>query len=126
MPVLFPRTLGSSLSFYFLMRHSHAKEANPLRAAGLKSTPGRRAVLQTLAKAVSPLSPEQIHAKVGSEVCDRARSTAFWNPWGKRVSSSGSFSTGKLYIFPRSPTTITTTSSAGNATPPSSLNIQDH
>jgi len=54
------------------MRHSHAKEANPLRAAGLKSTPGRRAVLQTLAKAVSPLSPEQIHAKVGSGVCDRA------------------------------------------------------
>ena len=72
MPVLFPRTPGTSLSFYSFMRHSHAKEANPLREAGLKSTPGRRAVLQTLAKAVSPLSPEQIHAKVGSEVCDRA------------------------------------------------------
>jgi len=54
------------------MRHSHAKEANPLRQAGLKSTPGRRAVLQTLEKATSPLSPEQIHAKAGSEVCDRA------------------------------------------------------
>ena len=53
------------------MRHAHSKAANPLRQAGLKSTPGRRAVLQVLEKASSPLSPEQIHAKVGSEVCDR-------------------------------------------------------
>jgi Fe2+ or Zn2+ uptake regulation protein len=54
------------------MRHSHAKTASPLREAGLKSTPGRRAVLDILAKSTSPLSPEQIHAKVGSGVCDRA------------------------------------------------------
>ena len=54
------------------MRHSHAKEADPLRQAGLKSTPGRRAVLDILANSTSPLSPEQIHTKVGSEVCDRA------------------------------------------------------
>ncbi|NBR46943.1 MAG: transcriptional repressor, partial [Verrucomicrobia bacterium] len=54
------------------MRHSHPKEADPLRQAGLKSTPGRRAVLDILAKSTSPLSPEQIHAKVGSEICDRA------------------------------------------------------
>ena len=54
------------------MRHSHAKVANPLKESGLKSTPGRRAVLQVLGKTSSPLSPEQIHAKVGSEVCDRA------------------------------------------------------
>lgn len=54
------------------MRHSHAKAANPLKESGLKSTPGRRAVLQVLEKASSPLSPEQIHGKVGSEVCDRA------------------------------------------------------
>ena len=75
MPVpipVFPRTPGVCLSFYSVVRHSHAKAADPLRQAGLKSTPGRRAVLQTLEKATSPLSPEQIHAKVGSEVCDRA------------------------------------------------------
>ena len=54
------------------MRHSHAKAADPLRQAGLKSTPGRRAVLEVLEKTSSPLSPEQIQTKVGSEVCDRA------------------------------------------------------
>ena len=54
------------------MRHSHAKDAEPLRQAGLKSTPGRRAVLEVLARTASPLSPEQIQTKVGSEVCDRA------------------------------------------------------
>ena len=58
--------------FTILMRHSHAQVANPLKESGLKSTPGRRAVLQVLGKTSSPLSPEQIHAKVGSEVCDRA------------------------------------------------------
>ncbi|NBU73455.1 MAG: transcriptional repressor [Bacteroidetes bacterium] len=54
------------------MRHSHAKTANPLRQAGLKSTPGRRAVLDVLTKAAAPLSPEQVFTKVGSKVCDRA------------------------------------------------------
>jgi len=54
------------------MRHRHSAEKDPLRRAGLKSTPGRRGVLQALEKASSPLSPEQILAKVGSEVCDRA------------------------------------------------------
>ena len=54
------------------MRHSHAKTTNPLREAGLKSTPGRRAVLDMLTKASAPLSPEQVFAKVGSKVCDRA------------------------------------------------------
>ena len=54
------------------MRHRHSAEQDPLRRAGLKSTPGRRGVLQALEKASSPLSPEQILAKVGSEVCDRA------------------------------------------------------
>jgi len=54
------------------MRHRHSSEKDPLRRAGLKSTPGRRGVLQALEKASSPLSPEQILAKVGSEVCDRA------------------------------------------------------
>ena len=54
------------------MRHRHSAEKDPLRHAGLKSTPGRRGVLSALEKASSPLSPEQILAKVGSEVCDRA------------------------------------------------------
>ena len=70
--ILFPRTTIISLPFYLPMRHSHAKDAEPLRQAGLKSTPGRRAVLEVLAKTASPLSPEQIQTKVGSEVCDRA------------------------------------------------------
>lgn len=54
------------------MRHSHDKPVDPLRQAGLKSTPGRRAVLGVLEKTSSPLSPEQIQTKVGSEICDRA------------------------------------------------------
>lgn len=54
------------------MRHAHSKEVSPLHQAGLKSTPGRRAVLQVLEKTSTPLTPEQIHARVGSSVCDRA------------------------------------------------------
>jgi Fur family ferric uptake transcriptional regulator len=54
------------------MRHAHTHEVNPLKLAGMKSTPGRRAVLAVLEKAVSPLSPEQIQTRVGSNVCDRA------------------------------------------------------
>jgi Fur family transcriptional regulator, ferric uptake regulator len=69
---LFPRITGLCFPFYFHMRHSHTKATDPLREAGLKSTPGRRAVLQVLEKASAPLSPEQIHSKVGSEICDRA------------------------------------------------------
>ena len=70
--MIFLESCSASLHFTSTMRHSHAKAANPLKESGLKSTPGRRAVLQVLEKASSPLSPEQIHAKVGSEVCDRA------------------------------------------------------
>ena len=58
------------------MPHGHSnptpKGANPLRQAGLKSTPGRRAVLSLLEKTSTPLSPEQIYAKVGTATCDRA------------------------------------------------------
>lgn len=43
-----------------------------LKTAGLKSTPGRRAVLETLAKVNHPLSPEEIHQRVGTKTCDRA------------------------------------------------------
>lgn len=43
-----------------------------LKTAGLKSTPGRRAVLETLTKANRPLSPEEIHQRVGIKTCDRA------------------------------------------------------
>ena len=70
--LIFLESCSASLHFTSTMRHSHAKADNPLKESGLKSTPGRRAVLQVLEKASSPLSPEQIHAKVGSEVCDRA------------------------------------------------------
>ena len=57
-----------------LMPHKHSarKGVNPLRQAGLKSTPGRRAVLSLIEKTSTPLSPEQIYAKVGSATCDRA------------------------------------------------------
>ena len=57
------------------MAHSHASSktsANPLRQAGLKSTPGRRAILKILEKTITPLSPDDIYAKVGSATCDRA------------------------------------------------------
>jgi len=57
------------------MAHSHApstRSGNPLRQAGLKSTPGRRAILKILEKTEAPLSPDQIYAKVGSATCDRA------------------------------------------------------
>ncbi|NDE84742.1 MAG: transcriptional repressor [Verrucomicrobia bacterium] len=43
-----------------------------LKSAGLKSTPGRRAVLETLEKISRPLSPEEIHQRVGLKTCDRA------------------------------------------------------
>ena len=69
---LFSRTTAPGFPTYLPVRHTHTKEGNPLRQAGLKSTPGRRAVLEVLHKASSPLSPEQIHSKVGSEICDRA------------------------------------------------------
>lgn len=70
--LLFPRTLSVKFPFYLEMRHAHSKEVSPLHQAGLKSTPGRRAVLQVLEKTSTPLTPEQIHARVGSSVCDRA------------------------------------------------------
>jgi len=43
-----------------------------LKTAGLKSTPGRRAILETLAKARRPLVPDEIHRRVGNKTCDRA------------------------------------------------------
>jgi len=43
-----------------------------LKTAGLKSTPGRRAVLETLKKVSRPLSPEEIHQRVSPKTCDRA------------------------------------------------------
>ncbi|NCY21273.1 transcriptional repressor [bacterium] len=43
-----------------------------LKTAGLKSTPGRRAILETMAKVRRPLTPEEIHQRVGSKTCDRA------------------------------------------------------
>ena len=57
------------------MAHTHAptpKGGNPLRQAGLKSTPGRRAILKILEKTETPLSPDQIYTQVGSATCDRA------------------------------------------------------
>ena len=54
------------------MRHAHSPDADPLRQAGLKSTPGRRTVLSLLEKTSTPLSPDQIYAKAGSATCDRA------------------------------------------------------
>lgn len=70
--LIFSRISLRFTPIYPLMRLAHAQLANPLKSSGLKSTPGRRAVLQVLAKSTSPLSPEQILAQVGSEVCDRA------------------------------------------------------
>lgn len=54
------------------VRHSHSQKENPLKRAGLKSTPGRRAVLSVLGKVKSAASAEEIHSLVGSEICDRA------------------------------------------------------
>ena len=73
-PILLELRFVNSQSMNF-MAHSHApstRGGNPLRQAGLKSTPGRRAVLSLLEKTSTPLSPEQIYAKVGSATCDRA------------------------------------------------------
>ena len=52
---------------------SHFDEVpHRLKAVGLKSTPGRRAVLEILAKVNRPLSPEEVHQRVGIKTCDRA------------------------------------------------------
>lgn len=55
-----------------VVRHTHSQKENPLKRAGLKSTPGRRAVLSVLGKVKSAASAEEIHSLVGREVCDRA------------------------------------------------------
>ncbi len=54
------------------MRHTHSQKENPLKRVGLKSTPGRRAVLSVLGKVKSAASAEEIHSLVGGEICDRA------------------------------------------------------
>ncbi len=59
-------------SHFRTVRHSAPLSLSPLRKAGLKSTPGRRAVLSVLAKLNSPASADQIYTKVGTQTCDRA------------------------------------------------------
>jgi len=59
-------------SHFRAVRHSAPLSLSPLRKAGLKSTPGRRAVLSVLAKLNSPASADQIYTKVGTQTCDRA------------------------------------------------------
>lgn len=54
------------------MPASHSGKPSPLKKAGLKSTPGRRAIMAVLAKHRSPLSPDAIHRQVGVQTCDRA------------------------------------------------------